>query len=47
MACIKDKCICPKKDCTNNGKCCACVAAHREKGSPTFCMKQKDEDKNK
>lgn len=26
----KVKCVCPNKDCPRHGKCCDCVAAHRD-----------------
>ena len=39
MACpsVTD-CVCPKKTCANNGKCCACVVKHRETDSLPFCL---------
>jgi len=32
------ECICPKKECTNNGKCCACVIKHKETDSLPYCL---------
>jgi len=32
------ECACPKKECPNNGRCCACVAKHRESDSLPFCL---------
>ena len=37
MSCVKN-CACPKAECPNHGKCCACVVKHRETDSLTFCM---------
>jgi len=37
MSCVKT-CVCPKTTCPNHGKCCECVANHREKDSLTFCL---------
>ena len=38
MACVKE-CTCPKTECPNNKKCCACIANHRGKGNLPFCMR--------
>ena len=39
MSCDNTKeCACPKKNCENHGKCCACVVRHREKDSMPFCL---------
>ncbi len=32
------KCPCPK-DCPRHGKCCACVAHHREHGNLPNCLR--------
>ena len=39
-------CPCPNKKCENNGKCCACIKAHREGDSLTHCIFP-DNDGNK
>jgi len=33
----KIDCTCPV-DCENHGKCCVCVAHHREVGAPPNCF---------
>lgn len=39
MKCPNDiKCACPKKTCFNNGKCCVCVAKHKETDSIPYCL---------
>jgi len=39
MECANTKaCACPRKECENNGRCCACVVKHRETDSVPFCM---------
>lgn len=37
MKCKKD-CPCPKTECANHGKCCACVENHLKKDGLTHCM---------
>ena len=32
------RCSCPKTDCENYGKCCACIVKHRETDSLPFCL---------
>lgn len=32
------ECPCPK-ECARHGKCCACVAHHREYGKLPFCLR--------
>ena len=32
------KCACPKAECPNHSKCCACVIKHRETDSLPFCL---------
>jgi len=32
------KCACPKTECENNRKCCACVIKHKETDSLPFCL---------
>jgi len=32
------ECACPKTECENNGKCCACVIKHRDTDSVPFCL---------
>jgi hypothetical protein len=32
------ECVCPKKSCVNNGKCCDCVIKHKETDSLPFCL---------
>lgn len=34
-------CTCPESACGNHGKCCDCVAHHREIGTPPMCMRDK------
>ena len=36
--CKQHECCCPKKECPNNGKCCACIANHRGKDGVPFCI---------
>jgi len=36
--CKQHKCCCPKKECANNGKCCACIANHRAKDGVPHCI---------
>ena len=31
-------CVCPKQTCANHGRCCACVAKHRETDSLPYCL---------
>jgi len=31
-------CPCPKPECENYGKCCACVVKHRETDSLPYCL---------
>jgi hypothetical protein len=33
------KCVCPKSECPNHGKCCSCVIKHREGGNLPFCLR--------
>ncbi|MFH0964051.1 MAG: DUF6485 family protein [Planctomycetota bacterium] len=33
------RCACTSKDCPNRGRCCECVAAHREKGELPACLR--------
>jgi len=33
-----EECACPKTNCVNNGRCCACVKKHRESDSIPFCL---------
>lgn len=40
MSCKNEKCSCPKKECANHGKCCACTNTHREKDSLVYCMRE-------
>ena len=49
MKCSEVKeCLCPKTSCTNNGRCCACVARHLALNSLPFCLRGvKDKDKDK
>ena len=37
MSCAKE-CVCPRTDCPNHRKCCACVIKHRETDSMPFCF---------
>lgn len=30
VSCNEAKCTCPKTNCENHGKCCACVIHHRD-----------------
>ena len=32
------ECACPKTDCSNHKKCCACVVKHRGTDSLPFCQ---------
>ncbi|MCL2555462.1 MAG: hypothetical protein FWE03_00385 [Firmicutes bacterium] len=32
------ECACPKVECLNHSKCCACVIKHRETDSLPFCL---------
>lgn len=34
------QCPCLATDCKNHGKCCDCIANHRESNSLVYCMKQ-------
>jgi len=46
MACPEVKnCSCPKPECANHAKCCACIANHAENGNLPFCLRQKAEKK--
>lgn len=39
MGCPNVKeCICPKKTCPNNGKCCACIIKHKDTDSLPYCL---------
>jgi hypothetical protein len=39
MACTSVKeCACPKTECPNHKKCCACVIKHKETDSLPFCL---------
>jgi len=39
MACSNvSECPCPKKDCSNHSKCCACVIKHKETDSLPYCL---------
>ena len=41
MSCSNRKekeCACPKKECANNGRCCACIANHRAKDGLPYCI---------
>ena len=31
-------CACPKKECPNNSKCCACVIKHKKTDSLPYCL---------
>jgi hypothetical protein len=33
------ECPCPKTNCLNHGKCCSCVAKHKEGGNLPFCLR--------
>lgn len=38
---IEIKCGCPKAEtCPRNGKCCECVAFHRDRGDLPFCLRK-------
>ncbi len=37
MSC-KNECICPKKECPNNGVCCKCVIKHKLTDSLPYCL---------
>ena len=39
-------CPCPKTECPNNRKCCACVVKHKKGGKLPFCLR-KNEGENK
>ncbi|MBM7613517.1 hypothetical protein [Alkaliphilus hydrothermalis] len=45
--CNSDKCTCPKTDCENHGKCCACINRHRDINTLVHCMRQIAEDLKK
>ena len=32
-------CPCPSKSCPDYGKCCACVAKHRDNGDLPMCLR--------
>ena len=39
MPCHKNiDCLCPKKECPNNGYCCRCIQKHRETDSLPYCL---------
>jgi len=39
MGCLNViECDCPKRDCPNNRKCCACVIKHKETDSLPYCL---------
>lgn len=44
-ACSNDRpCTCPNTDCKNHGKCCACVAHHRDVvGNVPNCFVKKED----
>ncbi|MDR1841009.1 MAG: hypothetical protein LBQ86_03695 [Holophagales bacterium] len=37
-------CPCASTTCQNYGKCCACVASHREAGGLPACLRRNKED---
>lgn len=37
----KNECPCPSKTCQNHGKCCACVAHHRQRDNLPVCLRKK------
>ena len=39
-------CPCPK-DCSRHGKCCFCVAHHREYGKLPYCLRNMEQQKSK
>ncbi|EYE88558.1 hypothetical protein Q428_07275 [Fervidicella metallireducens AeB] len=39
MAQCNEKCTCPKIECENHGKCCACINYHRECQTLVYCMR--------
>ena len=43
--CSNDRpCVCPYTDCENHGKCCACVAHHRDvAGGIPNCFKKENQ----
>ena len=45
MSCVKE-CACPKTECPNHRKCCACVIKHKEGGNLPFCLRP-EQDENK
>ena len=48
MACenVKD-CPCPRTDCANHSQCCICVANHRTRDYPPFCLRKPAEEEKK
>ena len=36
----QQQCPCPNEDCEKQGICCECIAAHREAGNRTMCMRE-------
>ena len=40
----KHECLCPNKTCERNGKCCDCIAYHREQGNLPVCLREKQEN---
>jgi len=37
------ECPCTNTECENYGKCCTCVANHRERGNLPVCLRPKEE----
>ena len=35
----KANCVCTSDDCERNGRCCECIAYHREKGQFPACLR--------
>lgn len=45
MSCPSVKeCTCPKTECENHKKCCACVARHGANGNLPFCLRPVEEN---
>ncbi len=36
----RQPCTCPKVDCARHGKCCECVANHKDRGNLPHCLRQ-------
>jgi len=52
MSCLKDcsnlnECKCPKTECENHKRCCACIIKHKNAGNLPFCLRKAENDEKK